>query len=117
MKIRWRKAPEEKDYAAATAYLSLLFEPKEAAGLVRDLRKTATRSYIARDVLRASGSSLVGIAASEDERDGLMEHDQVAPLLLVRHRKTAQVVVADGYHRLCTLYTIDPQSIVYCRIV
>ena len=41
----------------------------------------------------------------------------LSPLLLVRVPDIAKVIVADGYHRLCAVYSLDEDAVVPCKIV
>ena len=40
----------------------------------------------------------------------------LSPLLLVRVPEIAKLVVADGYHRLCAVYSVDEDAVVPCKI-
>ena len=42
---------------------------------------------------------------------------EVSPLLLARDPANGKVVIADGYHRLCAVYTFDEDAIISCKIV
>ena len=95
--------------------------PERAVGfmktLVRRLRKARASQYPARDILRAAAKSVLGIASVKKEREKVERGSKVPPLLLVRDSRNAQVIVADGYHRLCTIYAIDDETLVPCKIV
>ena len=41
----------------------------------------------------------------------------ISPLLLVRHSSKGKVVIADGYHRLCGIYSFDEDALIPCKIV
>lgn len=117
IKIAWLNGPEKKDYQAAEAYLALLLAPEIASQLVRRLRKASISQHPARDILRAAGVSLLGVSDSDEERKKILSGEKVAPLLLVRNPQVGKVVVADGYHRLCTIYGIDQEASIPCKIV
>lgn len=117
IKIAWSRDPDKKDYPAAERYLSLIFAPKEAAEITARLRKAPVTQQVARDVLRAAVSSMIGISESDEERDRILAGQEVSPLLLVSHTATGRVIVADGFHRLCTVFKIDQTSMVPCKIV
>ena len=53
----WLNEPEEKDFLAATNYLSLLFADTDAASMAEDLRNAPAINREANDLLRAAGSS------------------------------------------------------------
>lgn len=117
-KIRWRNAPEPHDYPAALSYLSLVYPERAAAGLVSRLRRARISSFKSKDIFRASGLSLLGISNSHVDRDRakIKRGKKLSPLLLVRDPARGKVVVADGYHRLCAVYSFDEDAQVPCKI-
>jgi hypothetical protein len=117
IKIAWSSQPEKKDYPAAERYLCLLLEPEEGAALAAKLRKAPVTWQVARDILRAAAISTIGISDSDEERGKILAGEAVSPLLLVRHKETGRVIVADGFHRLCTVFKIDQRAMVPCKIV
>lgn len=117
IEIAWRGQPAKHDFVAAATYLTLLFSEKDATGLVRRLRKAALTKYAARDVLRAAGVSLLGMADSDEERQKILAGTKISPLLLVRAPASDRVIVADGFHRLCTVFRLDDRAIVPCKII
>jgi hypothetical protein len=119
IKILWLTEPEEHDYPAATSYLSLTYEEKDVARLVKQLRQAPVTSFKAKDVFRASGLSLLGVSNShvEHDRKKIQSHQALAPLLLVRDKKNRKVVIADGYHRICAVYAFDEDALIPCKIV
>jgi hypothetical protein len=119
IEIRWLDKPEEHDYPAAESYLSLLFDPKTAASIVGKLRRVPITKFKAKDVFRASGLSLLGVSNShvEKDRDKILQGKKLAPLLLVRDRENAKVIVADGYHRMCSVYSFNEDAVIPCKIV
>jgi hypothetical protein len=118
-KIRWLAEPEKHNYPAAESYLSLIVPVPAAGLLVRKLRRTSVSTFKSRDIFRASGLSLVGISNSHIERDREKIKDGVklSPLLLVRDPANGKVIVADGYHRLCAVYSFDEDAEIPCKIV
>jgi hypothetical protein len=117
--IRWLEAPEDHDYPAALSYLRLIFPPATAAGYVRKLRAAKVVEFKSKDILRASGLSALGVSNKHCERDleKIVEGKALSPLLLVRHPATARVIVADGYHRLCAVYSFDEDAVIPAKIV
>ena len=117
--IGWLDEPEEHDYPSAASYLSLLMEPEEADALVKALRKAPVSTFKARDIFRASGLPLLGLSNSKIKKN----HEKIeagrplSPLLLVRGTKGRPLVVADGYHRMCSVYTYDQDALIPCKIV
>jgi hypothetical protein len=35
----------------------------------------------------------------------------------VRDKKIGKVVIADGYHRLCAIYSFNEEALIQCKIV
>jgi hypothetical protein len=117
--IKWLAEPEEQDYPAAESYLSLIYGTQAAAGFVTRLRDTEGSKFKAKDIFRASGLSLLGVSNSHVEKDRkkIQSGHALAPLLLVRDKTNGKVVIADGYHRLCSVYGFDEDALIPCKIV
>ena len=117
--IKWLKEPEDHDYPAALSYLSLIFDEKGAAGLVDKLRRAAMSEFKAKDIFRASGLSLLGISnvRVENDKKKIESGHGLSPLLLVRDTANGKVIVADGYHRLCAVYSYNEEAIIPCKII
>ena len=119
IQIKWLKAPEEHDYPAAQSYLSLVFDEAVGARYVQQLRSAGMTSFKAKDIFRASGLSLLGISNAhvEKDRDKLSSGNELSPLLLVRDLANHRLIIADGYHRLCAVYSYDEDAVIPCKIV
>ncbi|MCU1337330.1 MAG: hypothetical protein JWO19_2911 [Bryobacterales bacterium] len=119
IEIQWLADPEDDDYPAAGSYLSLLYEETAAAKYVEHLRKAQVSKFKAKDIFRASGLPLLGISNSHVEHDQkkVLAGKSLSPLLLVRTASHRTVVIADGYHRLCAVYTFDEDAVIPCKIV
>jgi hypothetical protein len=119
VKINWLSKPEAHDYPAAASYLSLIQGAQTAAGQVKKLKRVAVSAFKAKDIFRASGLSLLGISNSHVERvrKKILASQKLSPLLLVRDKSNARVIVADGYHRLCAVYSFDEDALIPCKIV
>ncbi len=117
-KIRWLAKPEKHDYPAAFSYLCLIYDRKTAGSIVRRLEKAKPAVFKAKDIFRASRLSLLGVSNSHVESDGkkILANKKVSPLLLVRDPANGGVIVADGYHRLCAVYSICEDAEIPCRI-
>jgi hypothetical protein len=119
VEIKWLDTPEEHDYPAALSYLTLIYDEQTSADYVEKLRTTPMTAFKAKDIFRASSLPLLGIS------NECIEHDQnkikkgipLSPLLLVRDTHNGKVVIADGYHRLCALYSYEEDSLIPCKIV
>jgi disulfide oxidoreductase YuzD len=116
-KIQWLAEPEEHDYPAAENYLSLITMPHVAAASVANLRKAPMSSFKAKDIFRASKSSLLGVSNSHVKKnlDKIAKGEKLSPILLVRFHHG--LVVADGYHRLCAVYSKSEDAVIPCKIV
>jgi hypothetical protein len=113
----WMTEPEDHDFPAATSYLSLLVDLPAATKLVKALRKQATlEHFAAKDILRAGGLALLPSDDPEVAADleKVRAGKKLSPALLVRGEP---LWIADGYHRVCVSYHLDPKSEVPCRIV
>lgn len=119
LKIRWLDTPEPKDFPAAESYLSLHYPPVTAKKLVAALRKAKTTQFKSKDIFRASGLSLLGISNShvQTDREKISKAEKLSPILLVRDPERGRVVIADGYHRLCAVYSFDEDASIPCKIV
>jgi len=117
--IIWLPAPEQHDYPAAESYLNLIYDAQTAADLTRQLQQATMASFKAKDIFRASGLSLLGISNLhvEKNRKKILAGQALSPLLLVRDKANGKVVVADGYHRICSVYGFDEDTVVPCKIV
>jgi len=114
----WLDAPEDHNYPAAESYLSLIHPAKRAAGLVAKLRAARLTSFKAKDILRASQLSLLGISNPHVEKDKkkIQAGAKLSPILLVRDEANGRVIVADGYHRLCAVYGFNEDALIPCKI-
>jgi len=119
VEIKWLGEPEEHDYPAALSYLSLHYDEQTAATYVDKLRLASISKFKAKDIFRASGLSLLGISNAHVEKDQqkIQSGRELSPLLLVRDSANGKVVIADGYHRLCAVYSCDEDSVIPCKIV
>jgi len=117
--IDWLAKPKQEDYAAAQTYLSLVMDAALAGKYAKKLSKEATVSFKAKDIFRASELPLLGTGNFhvEKDRQKIAAGRALSPLLLVRDDLKRKVIIADGYHRLCAVYSYDEDALVPCRIV
>ena len=117
--ITWLSQPEKHDYPAAQSFLSLLYRKPQVRTSVRKLRQAPVSEYKAKDIFRASGLSLLGLSNAHVERDRhkIISGQALSPLLLIRDPANGKVLIADGYHRLCAVYSYDEDAIIPCKIV
>ena len=118
VKIQWLETPEERDYPAAESYLSLIYEAPAVAKFVSHLRKCPMTTFKAKDIFRASGLSLLGVSNLHVQKNTkkIDAGQPLSPLLLVRDKMHGKVVIADGYHRLCSVYVLDEDAVIPCKI-
>jgi hypothetical protein len=117
--IFWLEEPEEHNYPSAASYLTLLYEAGQVETFVAALRKAPMSAFKAKDIFRASQLSLLGVSNSHVRKNlrKMEEGKALSPLLLVRSGNGGKVVVADGYHRMCSVYAVDEDALVPCKIV
>jgi hypothetical protein len=119
IEAQWLKEPEEHNYPAAESYLSLHFDGAIAKELTEKLRRASMASFKAKDIFRASALSLLGISNAHVEKDQkkIESGKPLSPLLLVRDAAQGRLLIADGYHRLCAIYSYNEDAVVPCKIV
>lgn len=117
--VKWRDKPAKEEYAAAESYLTLIFAPTRARASVKRLRRAKPTSYTAKDLLRAAGLPLLPVGNAHVKRDEqkILNNEKLSPLLLVRNPAQGQLIIADGYHRLCAVVAVDEDAAIPCRIV
>ena len=119
VEIKWLSEPEDHDYPAAKSFLSILFEESFAKKIVKELKKAPMSEFKAKDIFRASVLSLLGVSNShiDKDRQKIESGQAIAPLLLVRDTYNGKVFIADGYHRLCAIYSYDEDAVIPCKII
>jgi len=75
--------------------------------------------FKAKDIFRASGLSLLGVSNYHVEKDrkNIQDGNSLSPILLVRDQQSGKVIIADGYHRLCAVYSFNEDELIPCNIV
>jgi|ERR1035437_4551451 disulfide oxidoreductase YuzD len=118
-KIKWFSEPEDHDYTSAESYLLLVYNQEATSKLIEKLKAEKITTFKAKDIFRASRLSLLGVSNSHVEKDQekIARGKKLSPLLLVRDPVNDQVIIADGYHRLCAIYTVDEDALIPCKIV
>jgi hypothetical protein len=118
-KVRWLDEPEDKDYAAAHSYLSLLVGAAELDPLIAQLREAPAGRWRAKDILRAARLPLLSAKQSEEVAEKLAkvrDKEALSPILLVVLRADVVAQIADGYHRTCAAFLTSEDSLVPGRI-
>lgn len=118
-KVKWFNKPQQHDYPAARSYLSLSMAPRAARTLAEKLERAVMSEFAAKDIFRASGLSLLDDSDSHVEkcRAQIILNERLSPLLLCRDKRRANLIIADGYHRMCAVYSFDEEAIIPCKIV
>ncbi|MBL8499694.1 MAG: hypothetical protein LZF64_13725 [Nitrosomonas sp.] len=117
--IKWLSEPETHNYPAALSYLCLIYDEQTAARYVDNLKQAVMSQFKAKDIFRSSGLSLLGISNThvQKSQEKIQAGIPLSPILLVRDPANGKVIVADGYHRLCAIYSYDEDVDIPCRIV
>jgi disulfide oxidoreductase YuzD len=117
--ILWLPQPAPHNYPAAHSYLSLFNDEPSVRRLVQQLRRARMSRFKSKDIFRASRLSLLGVSNSHVQKDRkkIKAGKPLSPLLLVRDKAHQQVIIADGYHRLCAVYTFDEDAEIPCKII
>jgi hypothetical protein len=92
----WMQSPDDHDFPAAQAYLSLLMPPESAADLVSALQHAdKLESHKAKDILRASNLEVLPVDNAHVASDlaKVKSGKKLSPVLLIRGEP---LVVADG---------------------
>jgi hypothetical protein len=118
--VTWKDEPDEHDFPAATAYLSLLLPDDDVASVVETLRSAEIMHQKAKDILRASQLTMLPPDNPHVATDLAKVKDgkPLSPVLLVRGdlRSDVRLQIADGYHRVCASYHVDENTDIPCRL-
>ena len=116
--VKWLDKPEDHDYPAALSYLSLIYDATTAASLVNKLKKAGMTDFKAKDIFRASALPLLGVVNSHVKKNQqkIMSGGEMSPLLLIRNPANGRVIIADGYHRMCAVYSFNEDAVIPCKI-
>jgi len=120
LKVKWLDEAQEKDYAAARNYLSLLVPGPDLDRLIDRLKKAPSGSWRAKDILRATSLPLLGLKQSEEVAEKLEKirtGQRLSPILIVILRPDVVAQIADGYHRTCAAYLAHEDTLVPGRIL
>jgi hypothetical protein len=117
--IKWLEEPEEHDYPAAESYLSLICHKSAVTHLVESLKQAEVTTFKAKDIFRASKLSLLGVSNLhvKKNKQKIQKGIALSPLLLVCDQVNGKVVIADGYHRMCAIYSYDEDASIPCKII
>ena len=118
IEVKWAPDVEDDDYEAARAYLRLVRAPAEVEKALLRLKATPVEQYKVTDLFRAAR---VELPAKDDrpcrkEIKKIRKGEVIAPVLLLRDPAHSTVIIADGYHRICAAFRIDPDVIIHCKL-
>ncbi len=118
VEIKWLTEPEAHDYPAAQAYLSLLYDDQTTRSHIERLRHAPVSRHQAKDIFRASGLSLLGVSNRHvtTDQSKIRSGQALSPLLLLRDAPHGRLIIADGYHRLCAVYSFDEDAVIPCKV-
>jgi hypothetical protein len=119
IEISWLPDVEEHDYPAAESFLRIIYSEDNVAEIIAKLRRATIVTFKAKDIFRASQLSLLGVSNSHVEKDRkkILAGKSLSPLLLLRDQQHGKVEIADGYHRLCAIYSFSEDALIPCKIV
>ena len=117
--VQWLDDVTGDDYSAARNYLLLIRTPSAVKQLITALKAAPVTQHKAVDLLRASR---VKLAKTNDppcrkEIKKIKDGDAISPVLLVRDPAHGATIIADGYHRICAAFQVNPDVVVHCKIV
>ena len=117
LEVIWLKKPQKHDYPAASSYLNLIFDKKVVKEIVTKLKKESMTIFKAKDIFRASELSLLGVSNSHvvENLNKMKNGEKMSPILLVRY--SGRLIIADGYHRMCAVYSLSEDAVIPCKIV
>ncbi len=117
--IEWYRRPQKHDYFAARTYLKLTFKSRVAKSYSKKLKRVEMSIFAAKDIFRASRPPLLRASNSHVKKDRakIAGGYKLSPLLLVRGIKGNNLIIADGHHRLCAVYSFDEDAMIPCKII
>jgi len=117
--VKWLNQPEDHDYPAAVSYLSLIYPVKTAQQFAEALKQAPITQFKAKDIFRASALKLLDATNYHVKKNiKLIESgSSLSPIILVRDTSLGKVLIADGYHRVCAVYTFDEDAVIPSKIV
>ena len=125
MKEHWKSEPDQHDYPAARDYLTLVTDESTADTLVDLFTAAALTHRKAKDILRASRLALLPADNAHVAKDlgKVGQGELLSPVLLVRGHThqgllvNDDLVIADGYHRVCASYHLDDNADIPCKLI
>ncbi|MCP3709720.1 hypothetical protein M3I54_22515 [Paraburkholderia sp. CNPSo 3274] len=114
--IKWLDEPEPHDYQAALSVLSLPYSLEHAGLLVHSLRAAPVEEWKAKDIVRMADEIILDRHNSHVQHNfkKIREGKALSPILLVRTEHG--LLIADGFHRACSVYLFDEDQPVKAKI-
>jgi len=116
--VQWLEDASDEDYSAAAHYLSLLDVQKNVDKAVAEMRSATITEFKATDLLRAAQLTVPKIddRPSREQMKKIKNGEPISPVLLMRASALKKVIIADGFHRICAAYRIDPDVVLRCKL-
>jgi hypothetical protein len=102
--MKWLNLVSPENYLAAETYLTLKLNQSKAEKAVDHLRAAPVITLRVNDILRASGYTPLSKKDPGVKQE--LEAETTNAVLLVSYDFGDDI--ADGFHRICAAYTIDP---------
>ena len=118
--IKWLESSSDLSYSSAESYLSLLFDPIQVESIIENLKKASISEFKVRDILRASKLPIFGISKDKinDNLDKIESKEELAPILLIRDPRRRDLIIADGYHIVCSIFSLGHEEmLIKCKII
>jgi hypothetical protein len=125
VKEHWKDEPDEHDYPAAHDYLTLIVDETSTGQLVNKLTAATLTHRKAKDILRAARLPPLPEDNPHVSKDlaKVKRGELLSPVLLVRGhtdsgaRISDELLIADGYHRVCASYYLDEDADIPCKLI
>jgi disulfide oxidoreductase YuzD len=116
--VQWLDDAIDDDYSAAAHYLSLLDIQKNIDKAVAEMRSATITEFKAADLLRAAQLTVpkADDRPTREQIKKIKNGEAVSPVLLMRASALKKVIIADGFHRVCAAYRIDPDVVLHCKL-
>ena len=118
--VKWMDAPESHDYDASLSYLMLAFDIETSKIIVKKLKDNKEIIWFkAKDLYRMSRLPMLPYNDFHVKANlkKIKNGKKLSPLLLVRDPANSSVIIADGFHRLCSVYNKNYDISISCKIV
>jgi hypothetical protein len=82
------------------------------------IKKTGVSEYAVKDILRASAIPIATVWAYDwkKQQDQIKQGRPLSPILLISQNDGGPLIIADGFNRMCALFSTGQELSVPCRI-